>query len=98
MSSRKASHAMSSLGDLQPRVAALFPPHEERAQLDDYLTRELLRANERIADGSVVPTIDMMAFRRQLQAFDFHKPTPLLDLLRWTMAQLEHGVVHMTSP
>jgi glutamate/tyrosine decarboxylase-like PLP-dependent enzyme len=88
---------MSDLGAMPP-VAALFPPHNERLRLDDYLTRELLLANERIAQGCVVPTIDMMKFRGQLQAFDFEAPAPLQDLLRWTMAQLEQGVVHMTNP
>jgi len=81
-----------------PPVAALFPAHDERLRLDDVLTRELLWANERIAKGSVVPTIDMMEFRAQLEAFDFEVPASLQDLLRWTVAQLEHGVVHMTNP
>ena len=88
-----------SAGD-QPTapVAALFPPHPDRVHWDDYLTRELLRANERIASGSVVPTIDMAAFRAELAAFDFQTPRQLDELLPWTIAQLEHGVVHMTNP
>src|SRR5690349_17859290 len=94
MPPRKASRAMSDLDDMPP-VAALFPSQDERVRLDDYLTRELLCANERIANGSVVPTIDMEDFRAQLEGFDFEAPAPLQDLLRWTMAQLEHGVVHM---
>src|SRR5690348_10896157 len=98
MTSRKANRAMSAVGDPMPPVAALFPAHAERVRLDDVLTRELLWANERIAKGSVVPTIDMMEFRAQLEAFDFEVPASLQDLLRWTVAQLEHGVVHMTNP
>jgi aromatic-L-amino-acid/L-tryptophan decarboxylase len=81
-----------------PPVASLFPPHEERVRWDDYLTRELLCANERVACGSVVPTIDMTALRSQLRAFDFREPRALDELLPWTIAQLEHGVVHMTNP
>ena len=88
---------MSDL-DAMPPVAALFPSQDERVRLDDYLTRELLCANERIANGSVVPTIDMEDLRTQLEGFDFESPAPLQDLLRWTMTQLEHGVVHMTNP
>ncbi|HEY7233937.1 MAG TPA: pyridoxal-dependent decarboxylase [Gemmatimonadaceae bacterium] len=84
--------------DPMPPVAALFPPQAERVQWDDYLTRELLCANDRVARGSVVPTIDMAEFRAQLAAFDFQTPRGLDDLLPWTIAQLEHGVVHVTSP
>jgi glutamate/tyrosine decarboxylase-like PLP-dependent enzyme len=81
-----------------PPVAALFPSHAERVRWDDYLTRELLCANERVAHGSVVPTIDMSQLRAQLAAFDFQTARGLDELLPWTIAQLEHGVVHMTNP
>jgi glutamate/tyrosine decarboxylase-like PLP-dependent enzyme len=76
----------------------LFPALEERERWDDFLTRELARANERIADGSVVPTIDIARLRSDLAAFDFQLPRPLEELLPWTIAQIEHGVVHMTHP
>jgi glutamate/tyrosine decarboxylase-like PLP-dependent enzyme len=89
---------MSALDDPLPPVTALFPSQADRARLDDYLTRELLRANERVARGSVVPTIDMSALRAQLRDFDFQTPRELEKLLPWTIAQLEHGVVHMTNP
>jgi aromatic-L-amino-acid decarboxylase len=89
---------MSALDDSFPPVAGLFPPHDERVRWDDYLTRELLCANERVARGSVVPTIDMTALRAQLGDFDFQRPRELDELLPWTIAQLEHGVVHMTNP
>ena len=79
-------------------VPALFPSHAERVRWDDYLTRELLCANERVVRGSVVPTIDLHELRSQLNAFDFQAPVSLEELLPWTIAQLEHGVVHMTSP
>jgi aromatic-L-amino-acid/L-tryptophan decarboxylase len=89
---------MPTLAEPTMPVAALFPSHAERVRCDDYLTRELLRANERIASGSVVPTVDMEAFRSQLAGFDFDAPRGLDELLTWTIAQLEHGVVHMTNP
>ncbi len=66
--------------------------------VDDFLTRELLSANERVARGSVVPTLELDAFRAQLAAYDFAAPRPLGDTLRWTIAQIETGVVHMTHP
>src|SRR5690348_6319061 len=85
-------------GDPVPPVAALFPSHADRVRWDDYLTRELLCANERVAGGAVVPTIDMTALRSQLALIDFQAPRGLEELLPWTIAQLEHGVVHMTNP
>ena len=81
-----------------PPVPVLFPSHADRVRWDDYLTRELLCANERVARGSVVPTIDFDELRSQLKVFDFRAPVSLEELLRWTIAQLEHGVVHTTSP
>jgi glutamate/tyrosine decarboxylase-like PLP-dependent enzyme len=89
---------MLTSGDPVPPVSALFPPREERVRWDDYLTRELLCANERVARGSVVPTLDMTALRAQLAQIDFGAPRALDELLPWTVAQLEHGVVHMTNP
>src|SRR5436305_8855935 len=88
----------TSVEEVAPPVAALFPPRDERIRWDDYLTRELLGANERIARESVVPTIDMTQLRADLAAIDFREPRPLQELLPWTIAQLEHGVVHMTNP
>jgi glutamate/tyrosine decarboxylase-like PLP-dependent enzyme len=84
--------------ELPPPAPALFPNHAERIRLDDFLTRELPQANARIAQGSVVPTFDVAAFKRELAAFDFQAPQPLEELLSWSMAQLEHGIVHMTHP
>lgn len=84
--------------DPLPPVPALFPSREERVRVDDYLTRELLCANERVARGSVVPTVDIAVLRSQLAQIDFQTPRALDELLPWTIAQLEHGVVHMTNP
>jgi aromatic-L-amino-acid decarboxylase len=89
---------MSPFEDPMPPVAALFPSHDERVRWDDYLTRELSCANERVARGSVVPTIDMAELRSQLRSFDFRAPVSLDELLPWTIAQLEQGVVHLTNP
>ncbi len=84
--------------ELPPPVPALFPARELRVRLDDLLTRELAGAGERVARGSVTPTLDMARFRRELAGFDFHTPCPIEPLLEWTIAQLEHGVTHMTHP
>ena len=79
-------------------VATLFPSRAERERLDDKLTRDLPSANERIAAGSVVPTLDFDAFRVELAGFDFIEPRPLDDVLEWSIAQIERGVVHTTHP
>ena len=89
---------MFASGDPMPPVSALFPSHADRVRWDDYLTRELLCANDRVARGSVVPTVDMNVLRSQLAEIDFQTPRGLDELLPWTIAQLEHGVVHMTNP
>ncbi len=79
-------------------ASALFPAREDRERWDDLLTRELSRANERIAEGAVTPTLDLGDLRSELAGFDFAAPRPLDDLLSWSIAQMEHGVVHMTHP
>src|SRR5271170_6293996 len=81
----------------KPR-SALFPPAQDRERWDDFLTRELTRANERIAEGSVMPTFDIEAFKRELADFDFQTPRSLEDLLTWTIAAMELGLVHVTHP
>ena len=77
---------------------ALFPPWPQRQRIDDDLTRELARAQQRVAAGSVMPTLDMEAFRRELAGFDFAVPRPLPQLLDWSVGVLEHGIVHLTHP
>ena len=52
----------------------------------------------RIVQGSVVPTFDLNNFKKELAGFDFRSPRPLDELLSWSIAQLEHGIVHMTHP
>jgi glutamate/tyrosine decarboxylase-like PLP-dependent enzyme len=78
--------------------SALFPPEPERQRVDDFLTRELVRAYDRIAGGAVTPTLDMERFRRELAEFDFASPGALPELLNWSIRMLETGVVHMTHP
>jgi len=82
-----------------PRSAsALFPPRKNRQRWDDFLTRELALATERVAKGAVTPTLDLARFRSELADFDFRTPRPMDELLSWTITQLEHGVVHVTHP
>ncbi len=83
---------------LQPPPAALFPGAIERTRVDDALTRTLVAAAQRVAAGSVVPTLDRVQFRRELEEFDFATPRPLDELIDWTVERLEHGVVHMNHP
>ncbi|HLK71140.1 MAG TPA: pyridoxal-dependent decarboxylase [Steroidobacteraceae bacterium] len=79
-------------------VAALFPPDEERLRIGEALLRELLASERRIAQGPVTPTLDLQQLQRELTDFDFERPRPLEPLLRWTLAQLEQGLTHLTHP
>lgn len=76
----------------------LFPSREECVRIDDSLTRELARADARVAGGSVTPTLDLDAFRSELAGFDFSSPRPLEEMLTWTIERIERGVVHVTHP
>jgi len=77
---------------------ALFPRAAERNRVEEWLSGELQGALQRIQAGRVTPTIDMAAFREELEAYDFGKPRPLEDLLRWTLERMEHGIVQMANP
>ena len=79
-------------------TCSIFPGVAEREQLENFLTQELILANQRVAGGSVVPTQDFDVFKRELADFDFEAPRPLKQLLKWTMAQMEHGIVHVNNP
>ncbi len=79
-------------------AAALFPRASERKRIEEWLTGELQRALLRIQAGPVTPTIDMAAFRAELNTYDFGKPQPLEVLLRWTIERMEHGIVQMANP
>jgi glutamate/tyrosine decarboxylase-like PLP-dependent enzyme len=78
--------------------STLFPQPEERERLNHWLTREMLKAAERIAAGRVTPTLDIEAFRRELAEFDFGVPRAIDGLLSWTVDKMEHGLVHLTHP
>ncbi|MGA9721401.1 MAG: pyridoxal-dependent decarboxylase [Candidatus Binatus sp.] len=83
----------------QPGPASnLFPTPASRVRWDDFLTLELLRANERIADGPVTSELNIADFRNELADFNFRAPRPLGELLSWTIDKMEHGLVHMTHP
>jgi glutamate/tyrosine decarboxylase-like PLP-dependent enzyme len=76
----------------------LFPAAKTRRRLDDFLTRALSEATERVVRGPVTPTFDLGAFRRELGEFDFENPLPVDEILSWVIAQMEHGLVHVTHP
>jgi glutamate/tyrosine decarboxylase-like PLP-dependent enzyme len=78
--------------------AALFPARTERRRIDDYLTQALAAADERVLAGPATPTLDIDAFRRELESFDFATPRPLTELLDWSIGMLEHGLTHLTHP
>ena len=84
--------------DSSKSASALFPPRETRKHYDDFLTRELINAHERIAQGSVMPASDRSTFRRELATFDFQNPRAIDEVLTWTIAGMEHGLVHVTHP
>jgi len=79
-------------------TAALFPQASERRRVEEWLTGELQRARLQIQAGPVAPTIDMAAFRAEIESYDFSKPRPLEELLRWTIERMEHGIVQMANP
>ena len=79
-------------------AAALFPSAPERRRIEEWLTGELPRVLPRIQAGPVTPTIDMAAFRAELENYDFGQPQPLEELLRWTIERMEHGIVQMANP
>lgn len=84
--------------DIELPTTHLFPDASERRRIDDLLTVELARADDRVQRGSVTPDFDLEAFRSQLAGFDFQSPRPLEEALAWSIDKLEHGVTHMTHP
>jgi glutamate/tyrosine decarboxylase-like PLP-dependent enzyme len=92
------SNHTKNLRELSGRGSALFPTSADRERWDDFLTRELARANERVNQGAVAPTLDLNSFTEELAGFDFQVPRQLDELLTWTIAQMERGVVHVTHP
>jgi glutamate/tyrosine decarboxylase-like PLP-dependent enzyme len=95
---RKAAAQLKRPRELPTNASNLFPSPANRVRWDDLLTLELLRANERIAEGPVTPTLNLADFRSELADFDFRTPRPLGELLSWTIEKMEHGLVHVTHP
>lgn len=89
---------MNRTGQASADSSALFPMPEDRTRIDDWLTRQLRDADDRVAAGAVVPTIDIARFNDELAAFDFQEPRPLTELLAWIVARLENGITHITNP
>jgi len=89
---------MTATGDIPSPPESLFPDRSERERLDNWLTKELALAQERVIAGSVMPAVDMAKFREELAAFDFCGPRASDGLLAWTISQLERGMVHMNHP
>jgi glutamate/tyrosine decarboxylase-like PLP-dependent enzyme len=83
---------------LPDAVADLFPGPSERNRVEEWLSGDLARALLRLQGGPVTPTIDMAAFRAELEAYDFETPRPLEEMLRWTIERMEHGIVQMANP
>jgi glutamate/tyrosine decarboxylase-like PLP-dependent enzyme len=81
-----------------PPVSTLFPGRDDRRHWDNFLTEQLAAAAARMAQSSVTPTFDFHAFKGELAEIDFDMPCPMDRLLGWSIAQLEHGVVHVTHP
>jgi aromatic-L-amino-acid/L-tryptophan decarboxylase len=83
---------------LPDAIPALFPNPADRRRIGDWLTQELDGALTRVRSGPVTPTIDMDRFRAELSAYDFERPQPLEEALRWAIERLEHGIVQMSNP
>jgi glutamate/tyrosine decarboxylase-like PLP-dependent enzyme len=83
---------------LSEPASRLFPAEDVRKHWDDVLTLELAAASARVAEGEVTPTFDIARFRDELAACDFCVPWSATDLLPWTIAQMEHGLVHVNHP
>jgi glutamate/tyrosine decarboxylase-like PLP-dependent enzyme len=84
--------------EIPPAVAALFPGADYRDRIDHWMTGALGAALGRVAAGPITPTLDVAAFRAELEGFVFDAPRPLEELLDWTIGRMEHGIVQMTHP
>lgn len=74
----------------------LFPHPAQREIIEEFLSIHL---RDDAADGSVVPTLDMATFRRQLSEFDFLQANDVLPFaVGWVIDQLRDGLVHVTHP
>lgn len=85
-------------GDVMHGERTLFPDRDQRRAWNDHLTVALDAAEQRVVQGPVTPVLDRDAFQAGLADFDFQIPVPFADLLGWVIAQMEHGIVHVTHP
>ncbi len=79
-------------------MSALFPAADIRLAAEDALTRALAEAAARRPSLPVAPRIDVAALRSELTGWDFDAPRKLEDVLDWSIARLEHGVVQIAHP
>jgi glutamate/tyrosine decarboxylase-like PLP-dependent enzyme len=85
-------------GSLPGASPVLFPDPEARRRIEDWLTLALVESGLRTQAGPVTPTIDMEAFRAELQTLDFSSPKDLEGMLEWTIARMQTGIVQMNNP
>jgi glutamate/tyrosine decarboxylase-like PLP-dependent enzyme len=76
----------------------MFPPADERRRWEAVLTALLEAAGARVPAGRVTPSIDMERFRSDLAEFRFAGSRPFDEVLDWTIAQLQTGLVQLTHP
>ena len=76
----------------------LFPHRDDCLKWDHHLTELLAKADQRVALGPVVPTIDRGDLKSELSAFDFQNPVEFGALLSWVIARMESGLVHLNHP
>jgi aromatic-L-amino-acid decarboxylase len=79
-------------------TSVLFPARQDRERLEKCLTSELAAAHQRLVDGPVTPEFDLGSFRHEMAEFDFVVPRPVNELVSWTVAKLERGLVHVSHP
>lgn len=76
----------------------LFFSPKDSTQAHDKLTIRLAESKSKVIDGSVVPTLDIKTFRKELKNFTFDQPVDYEVILEWTISQLERGLVHIDHP
>ncbi len=76
--------------------SALFPDRKSQQEIENALTIRLAQALNRVDLGKVSPTLNIESFREELLSKTFDDPEDLTDLMDWTIAQMEVGLVHMT--
>lgn len=78
--------------------SGLFPDNESQQEIENALTIRLAEALSRVDLGKVTPTLNIDLFRKELLSKTFGDPENLTDLLDWTIAHMELGLVQMTHP